>query len=146
MAAITAGGQGDAVAAKATKPWQLWTGRVLSAIPALMMLFSASMKLSHAAGFVPVWTDHLGFPESALAGVGVLELLCVVVYVVPRTSVLGAILLAAYLGGATTAHVRVGDPFLIPVVLGILVWAGLYLRDGRLRELLPLRTAPRALP
>ena len=141
MAAVSVNGHGDAVRATETKRWQLWTGRVLSAIPVLMMVFSASMKLSHAAGFVPVWTDHLGFQESALAGVGVLELLCVAVYLVPRTSVLGAILLAAYLGGATAAHVRVGDPFLIPVVLGILAWAGLYLRDARLRALVPLRAA-----
>ena len=139
MAALTANGQGEAVPARATKAWQVWTGRVLSAIPVVMMVFSASMKLSHAAPFVSAWTDRLGFPESALTGIGLLELFCAVLYVVPRTSVLGAIFLAAYLGGATTAHVRVGQPFLIPVVLGILAWAGLYLRDARLRALLPLR-------
>ena len=140
MAAVTTGGPSDAAPARTTKRWHLWTGRVISAVPVLMMVFSASLKLTHAPAFVVAWTDGLGFPESTLTGVGVLELLCVLVYVVPRTSVLGAILVAAFLGGATTAHVRAGQPFILPVVLGIAAWAGLYLRDARLRTLLPLRT------
>lgn len=123
------------------KGWRLWTGRVLSGLPVLMMLFSASMKLSHAPQFVEMWTGKLGWPESSLTGIGLLELACVALYAVPRTSVLGAGLLSAYLGGAVATHVRVGDPFVAPVVLGLLVWAGLYLRDERLRALVPLRSA-----
>jgi len=120
--------------------WMLWTGRVLSALPILAMLMSASMKLSHAPQFVAMWTGKLGFPESALTGVGLLELTCVLLYAVPRTAVLGAVLLTGYLGGAITAHVRIGDPGLVtPLVLGALAWAGLFLRDGRVRALMPLR-------
>jgi hypothetical protein len=69
----------------------------------------------------------------------VLELFCAAVYVVPRTAVLGAVLLTGYLGGAVATHVRVGDAFIVPLLLGVLVWAGLYLRDERVRALLPLR-------
>ena len=117
----------------------LWTGRILSALPVLMLILSAVMKFvmppDAAKGF-----EHLGYPVSLALGLGILELACTVLYVIPRTSVLGAILLAAYLGGATATHVRVGDPFYMPVLLGILVWLGLYLRDPRLRALLPLRS------
>jgi hypothetical protein len=118
----------------------LWTGRALSALPVLAMAMSAAMKLSHAPQFVEMWTGHLGFPESALTGVGLLELACVLLYAVPRTAVLGAVLLTGYLGGAITAHVRIGDPGLVtPLMLGILAWAGLFLRDERVRALMPLR-------
>jgi hypothetical protein len=117
---------------------QLWAGRILSLLPIAALLFSASLKLSHAAGFVGAWTGHLGYAESALAPIGVLELACAVLYVVPRTAVLGAILLTGYLGGAIATHVRVGDPFLVPLLFGVLLWLGLYLRDRRLRDLAPL--------
>jgi fucose permease len=82
---------------------------------------------------------HLGYPMSVALGLGILEIACTLLYVIPRTSVLGAILLTGYLGGATATHLRVGDPYFMPVLLGVLVWAGLYLRDARLRALLPLR-------
>lgn len=115
----------------------LWTSRVMSALPALMLLFSAVMKLVHPPqldeGF-----KHLGVPITHAFGLGVLELGCTVVCLIPRTSVLGAILLSAYLGGAIQTHIRVGDPFYTQIVLGVLVWGGLYLRDQRLRALLPL--------
>lgn len=125
----------------AAPAWKTWSGRVLSALPVLMLLFSAAMKLMHAPKFVEAWTGHLGWQESSLTGVGLLELFCVAVYVVPRTSLLGAGLLSAYLGGAVATHVRVGDPFVAPVVFGLMLWAGLYLRDERLRALLPFRAA-----
>jgi len=116
----------------------LWAGRILSALPVLMLLFSGAMKLvkpvSVLEGFV-----GLGYPESLALWIGIVELACAVLYVIPRSSVLGAILLTAYLGGATATHVRIGEPFFIPIVLGVLVWGGLYLRDERLRALLPLR-------
>jgi hypothetical protein len=117
----------------------LWIGRILSALPVLMLLFSAAMKFVQtppvAEGFA-----HLGYPMSLALGLGILEIACTLLYVIPRTSVLGAILLTGYLGGAAATHVRVGDPFFMPILLGVLVWAGLYLRDVRLRALLPLRS------
>jgi hypothetical protein len=122
------------------KKWILWTGRVLSALPAIMMGLSASMKLAHAPQFVEVWVSKLGWQEGSLTGIGLLELACVIVYLIPRTAVLGAILMGGYLGGAVATHLRIGDPgFGTPLVLGILAWAGLFLREERLRALLPLR-------
>lgn len=78
-------------------------------------------------------------PASFALPIGLVELACTAIYVIPRTSVLGAILLTGYLGGATATHVRVGEPFFALIVLGVLVWGGLFFRDPRLRELLPLR-------
>jgi len=120
--------------------WMLWTGRVLSALPVVALLLSASMKLSHAPQFVEMWTGKLGFSEGSLTGVGLLELACVLLYAIPRTSVLGAVLVTGYLGGAIATHVRIGDPGLTtPLMLGVLAWAGLFLRDERVRALMPLR-------
>jgi len=143
MAAVTTNGPSDAAPVKGTKRWQVWTGRLISAVPVVMMILSASLKLTRSPAYVVAWTDGLGFAPSMLTPVAVLELLCVLVYVIPRTAVLGAIFVAAYLGGATTAHVRAGAPFITPVVLGVAAWVGLYLRDSRLRPLLPLRTLGR---
>ena len=116
----------------------LWAGCIISVLPVLMLLFSGVMKLmkppSVVEGFV-----RLGYPEGLALGIGVVELACAALYVIPRTSVLGAILLTGYLGGATATHVRIGEPFFAPIVLGVLVWGGLFLRDARLRALLPLR-------
>lgn len=118
----------------------LWTGRVLSAIPILLLLLSAVMKFmkppSVMQGFV-----HYGYPESLIVGIGVLELVCTVIYAIPRTAVLGAILMTAYLGGATATNVRVDDySWVMTVILGVLVWVGLYARDARIRALAPLRS------
>jgi hypothetical protein len=126
-------------AARPSKKWVLWAGRVASALPILALLMSAAMKLTHAPQLVGQLTGHLGYSAGAVAGIGLVELLCAVVYAIPAASVLGALLVSAYLGGAVASHVRVGDPYLVPVVLGILTWIGLYLRDPRLRKLLPLR-------
>jgi hypothetical protein len=117
----------------------LWTGRIMSAVPVLMVLMAAVMKLVKAA---PVMEGmaRAGLPERFVVPIGILELMCVVVYVIPRTSVLGAILLTGLLGGATVTTLRIGDPtFPMPVVLGMMAWGGLYLRDERLRALIPLR-------
>jgi hypothetical protein len=116
----------------------LWAGRLMSALPVLMLLFSGVMKLMKPAPVVEGFT-HLGYPASLALGLGIVELTCTGVYVIPRTSVLGAILLTGYLGGATATHLRIGEPFFMPIILGVLVWGGLYLRDDRLRALLPLR-------
>jgi hypothetical protein len=118
----------------------IWTGRVISAIPVLLMLFSGVAKIAKLAPVVHGFV-HFGYPESVIVTLGVVEILCCVVYVIPRTAVLGAILLVGYLGGATATNVRVSDPsYFIPIVLGVLVWLGLYLRDARLRALIPLRS------
>ncbi|MEX0713494.1 MAG: DoxX family protein [Pirellulales bacterium] len=111
----------------------------MSGLPVAMLLFSGVIKLLQPA-FVMDEFVRLGYPGSLVLGIGILELACTAIYVIPRTSVLGAILLTGYLGGATATHVRVGDPFFGPVVLGALVWGGLLLRDARLRALLPLRS------
>ncbi len=117
----------------------LWAGRIASAIPVLMMGLSAVMKISPSAEVLASWGPRFGFPDSTLLAIGVTELVCAVLYAIPRTAVLGAILVTAYLGGATVAHVRIGDiAFIAPVVVGIVAWGGLFLRDARLRALLPL--------
>jgi hypothetical protein len=121
---------------------RLWTGRVLSALPILALGMSGAMKLSHAPDFVQKWTDNFGFRESSLTPIGLLELLVMITYAVPRTRVFGAILVTGYLGGATTAHVRIGEPFVIPVLLGIFAWLGVWLTEPRLQALTPVR-APR---
>jgi len=118
-----------------------WAGRVISALPALMLLASASMKLSHAPQFVAMFTNKLGYQESSLTTIGLLELACTALYVIPQTAFLGALLLTGYLGGAIATHVRIGEPFGVPLVLGVLVWLGLYLRESRLKALAPLRTS-----
>jgi len=119
----------------------LWIGRIMSAPPVLVLLFSAVMKLLKAAPVVEGFV-HLGYPERLALALGLLELTCTVIYVIPSTSVLGAILLTGYLGGATATQVRIGEPFLAPVVAGVFVWGGLFLRDARLRALIPLRREP----
>jgi len=117
----------------------VWTGRVLSALPVLLMLFSASLKLTRNAGALEPFTTKFAYPASTLVPIGVAEVLCAVLYAIPQTAVLGAILTTTYLGGAVATHVRASDPFVMPIVLGIVVWLGLYLRDERLRALVPLR-------
>ena len=121
---------------------RLWTGRIMSALPALFLLVDGVGKLVKPAAVVQ-GTVQLGYPESVLLGLGIVLLSCTVLYVIPRTAVLGAILLTGYLGGAVATHVRVGSPLfshiLFPVYLAVLLWGGLYLRDGRLRALIPLR-------
>jgi hypothetical protein len=117
----------------------VWTGYLVSAIPVLMLLFSGVLKFVKDP--VVEEFNRLGYGENLILVIGVLEISCTVVYLIPRTSVLGAILLTGYLGGATATHVRIGDPsFFAPFILGVLLWLGLYLRDSRLRALLPLKS------
>jgi hypothetical protein len=122
-----------------TTPKILWAGRILSALAALPLAFSGAMKLSGSPAVSDVFVGKFGYPASTIVTIGILELCCLVAFVIPRTAVLGATLLTGYLGGAIATHVRVGDPFVVPLVLGMLVWAGIYLRDARLRALIPLR-------
>jgi hypothetical protein len=102
------------------------------------------LKLAKPAGFGVVEDfARLGYPESVIMGIAILEIACTLVYLIPRTSVLGAILLTGYLGGAVATHVRVGDPsvnILAPIFVGALFWVGLYLRNERLRALIPFRS------
>jgi hypothetical protein len=117
----------------------LWTGRIISALVILFMLFDAVIKLLRLPAAVE-GTVRLGYPASVVLPIGIVGLTCIVLYAIPRTSVLGAILLTGYFGGATATQVRVQDVwFVMPVFLGILVWAGLYLRDESLRTLIPLK-------
>ena len=116
----------------------LWIGRALSALPVLMLVFSGSMKLIRPPSLAEGFT-HLGWPVNYALGLGILELSCMILYVIPRTAVVGAILVTGYLGGAIATHVRIGESVVMHIVLGVLVWAGLYLRDRRLHELMPFR-------
>jgi DoxX-like protein len=118
----------------------LWTGRVLSALPAGMLLFSGGAKVLMPQAIAPGMA-HYGYPEKLIVVIGVVEILCALLYALPRTCVLGAILVTGYLGGAIATNVRVGDPlFFIPLLLGMAAWGGIYLRDSRVRVLLPLRS------
>ena len=116
----------------------LWVSYIMSALPVVMLLMSAVMKLVKPA-FVVEGFAHLGLPEKLALGLGILELACTIVYVIPVTSVPGAILLTGYLGGAILTHLRVGEPFFMQIIFGVVIWGGLYLRDPRLRALIPLR-------
>lgn len=115
------------------------TGGVLGGFVALFLFFDGAARLARFAPYVE-GTVRFGYAESLAPWIGLTLLACVVLYLVPRTAVLGAILTTGYLGGAAASHVQAEDPwFLFPVVLGVMAWAGLYLRDARVRALLPLR-------
>ena len=120
----------------------LWAGRIMSYLPALFLLFDAISKLVKPAPVVEA-TVALGYPESVVVPLGIVLLICTVLYLIPKTAVLGAILLTGYLGGAVATHVRISDSLFtifFPVIFGILIWGGLYLRDERLRMLIPLKS------
>ncbi len=123
----------------------LWAGRTISGLPALFLTLDGVAKLIKPEPVVE-GTLRLGYPESVIVPLGIVLIACTVLYVIPRTSVVGAILLTGYLGGAVASHIRVGDPLLthafFPIYFGLLIWGGLYLRDERLRALLPLQSRP----
>jgi hypothetical protein len=115
----------------------LWIGRIISTLPVLFLLIDGIMKVVKPAVVVAA-TVQLGYPESVIIGLGVVLLACTILYLIPRTAVLGAILLTGYLGGAVATHVRVSGPLfniIFPVILGAMLWGGLYLRDQRVRSL-----------
>ena len=119
--------------------WMLWTGRVLSAIPVLVLLASGAFAFTRSPQVVE-GMRKFGYTEDAIVLVASLEILSALLYAIPQTAVLGAILVTGYFGGAVATHVRLADPgYPMAIILGILTWAGLYLRDQRLRQLLPLR-------
>jgi hypothetical protein len=117
----------------------VWTGRVLSTIISLLLGFDAAMKLLRIAPVMKA-SAQLGYSTQSVFGIGVVLAVCVALYAIPRTALLGALLLTGYLGGAIATHVRVGDPLfthvLFPTYVAAVVWAGLLLRDGRLRGFL----------
>ena len=120
----------------------IWIGRVLSALAILFLLFDAIVKLLQFQVAVE-GTTQLGYPASVVFGIGVVEIVCLALYVIPQTSVLGAILFTGYLGGAIATHVRIGSPLfthvLFPIYVAALLWGGLYAREDRLRSLIPIR-------
>jgi hypothetical protein len=121
---------------------QLWTGRVLSTLAALFLLFDATLKFIKPQAVID-GTIALGYSPSAITPLGVVLLICTLLYLIPMTQVLGAILLTGYLGGAVATHVRHGDPLfshiLFPTYLGVFLWLGLWLRDPAIRNFIPFR-------
>jgi DoxX-like family len=117
----------------------LWAGRIISAIPVLTLLFGGAVKLLKLPSVMQGFAQY-GYPANSIPVVGILEVACTVVYLIPRTAVLGAILMTGLLGGAIASNVRINNPaFIAPLILGVLVWGGLYWRDPRLRALIPVR-------
>ena len=123
------------------KPWMLWTGRVLSLWPVFVVGMSATWKLTRNPWYVGEFA-RIGWPQSDLPLLAFLQLGSLLLYVIPQTAVLGAVLLTGYLGGAIATYVRMGEPYpvLVPLSTSVIAWAGIYLREERLRSLLPLRT------
>lgn len=119
----------------------LWTGRVLTVLPALTLIASGAMKFMPPNKQMTEGFEHLGWPLRYAIGLGICEITCAILYLIPQTAVLGAILVTGYMGGAIATHLRVGDNFAFQAALPILAWLGLFLRDPRLRALLPLRTS-----
>ena len=117
---------------------QRWAGWFLGVVPCLLLLFSAVMKLARHPEVIKGFAD-LGWPDRLAVPIGVVELVSTIIYLVPQTAVLGAILLSGYLGGAMATHLRLGQPVYMQFLMGAVLWLGLFLRDRRLRALLPLR-------
>jgi DoxX-like protein len=116
----------------------VWTGWIISILASLVFLMSGTMKFVGGPQ-VEQGLTHLGLGNSMVITLGILELACLVIYLIPPTAVLGAILMTGYVGGIILTHWRVGDPVYLPIVLGLMIWLGLYLREPRLKELIPLR-------
>ena len=121
---------------------RLWAGRILSGAAVLFLLFDSVIKVMVIAPVVESFA-RVGWPDRLAHAIGILELLLVVVYLIPRSSILGAILLTGYLGGAVATHVRIGDPLfthvLFPIYVAVLLWGGLFLRDERVHALIAPR-------
>ncbi len=123
---------------RSTSNARLWTGRIISGLTVLFMLFDGAMKIVKPVAVVEA-TKRLGFPESAITGVGITLLVCTLLYVIPRTAILGAVLITGYLGGAVATMVHASSSFfetIFPILFATLVWLGLWLRDERARRLI----------
>jgi hypothetical protein len=121
--------------------WMTWTGRFLSFAVVAQLLSSAWFRATHHTFAVAEIVTGYGYPESAIVPIVIAECVLVVLYLVPQTSVFGVIVMTGYLGGAVATHLRIADTAraAIPLVVGIFAWGGLYLRDRRIRELVPFR-------
>ena len=113
-------------------------GWIMTVVPSLLFVFSAVMKLSQKPEVVEGFAKF-GIPAGLIVPLGILELVCTIVYLIPATTVIGAILLTGYIGGAIITHVRIGDSVMLHVAIGIVIWGGAFLRDSRLRNLIPIR-------
>jgi hypothetical protein len=116
-----------------------WTGWVITALICVLMTFSGTMKLLNPPQLAEQFTGKFGYPGDVTLYLGIVEISCVILYLIPPTTVLGAILLTGYLGGAVATHVRIHDNFLAPAIIGIFVWLAVFLRDPRIRAVLPIR-------
>ena len=127
-----------------TPQWMVWTGRVVSILPVLIVLMSSRWKLTQSPFYVREW-GRIGWQTPDLSFIASLQLGAIVLYVIPQTSVLGCVILTGYLGGAIASYVRIGAyyPPLVPLTTAMLAWLGLYLRDERVRGLLPFRRSVR---
>ena len=121
---------------------RLWAGRIMSALAVLFLIFDCTVHIMKPAPVIKGFTD-LGWSPSLAIPLGIIELVCLVLYLIPRTSVLGAILLTGYLGGAVATNLRVAAPLfsntLFPIYVAVFLWGGLYLRDNALRAVFPVR-------
>ena len=125
-----------------TTPKTIWIGRILSALAILFLSFDTIVKVLRLPVAIE-GTTQLGYPESTVFVIGIIQLVCLVLYMIPQTSVFGAILFTGYLGGAIATHLRIGSPLfthiLFPIYVAVLIWGGLYAREPRLRAMVPIR-------
>ncbi len=133
----------EATPVKPTQPkWKTWTGWILSLLPVAPMAMSAFFKIKPPPEILEEF-GKMGFTADLMRIIGVVEIACVVIYLIPQTAVLGAILLTGYLGGATEVHAQKQEwQFIAPVAFGVIFWLGLFLRDPRQRVLIPFRKWP----
>ncbi len=118
----------------------VWAGRIISALICVPFLFSAMTKFNPNPGEeIKKGLEHIGISQGMMLPLGVVELLCVLIYAIPQTAVLGAVLLTGYMGGTIITHWRVGDAFILNIIFGLVIWLGIYLREPRLHSVLPWR-------
>jgi DoxX-like family len=116
-----------------------WTGWIITVLIVLLMTASGAGKLANPPTLAKQMTETFGYPDDVTLYIGIVELCCAVLYLNSQTTILGAVLLTGYLGGAIATHVRIHDNFLAPAIIGVFVWLGIFLRDPRVRALLPIR-------
>ncbi len=126
------------VTAATTSSKLVWTGRIVSGLIVLFLLLGSIFGIINAAKLAPQMAKY-GYPDGMMVKIDITCIICALIYAFPRTAILGAILLTGYLGGAVATHVRVSEPFYIPILVAVLAWGGIFLRDARLRALIPLR-------
>ena len=128
----------DSPASAGSPKWMAWTGWVLTVLPAALLIMSGTMKLLGGPE-LEKGMEQTGIPLSVAKPLGIVEIVSAVIYLIPQTAVLGAVLLTGYMGGAIATHVRLEESFIVQTIIGVVVWLGIYLRDARLRQLIPLR-------